>query len=317
MPADLSRRAYVDAMVAYGRALLAPRAAERRNGPVADVDCGRWLDRMVEYGRRLRRSVAATPPGRQSGRGLDDFRRLFMKDPQWLRRRVEDGLAARRAGLASEAQQWLRVLETTPDLLGPMEYVRYEPIYTRVLAWALTPSVQPGGLGDAPLRALLEWLASAAPVRVPSADEAIGAVTVVAEKGLGKFGRADVWLELRDVVIVIEAKVDASEGHEQVSKYRRAVDRYAPGKEALLVFLTPDGDDSTSDEVAVPLSFEELLRLWLPLAAAGDSGEHTYLRHYLKSIAHHVSELTGAGPYDAWTSYERRRALSFLEESVP
>lgn len=316
MPTERSRRAYVDAMVAYGGALLAP-SPERRDAPVADVARARWLDQIVEYGRRLRGSAAAAPTGRPSGSGLDDFRRLFMAEPDWLRRRLRDSLAERRAALSVEAERWLGVLETSPDLLEPMDFLRYEPIHTRLVAWCLRPRARANGLTDAPLRALLGRLGASTSVRFPASDEPLGPVVVVPEKTLGDFGRADIWVEMPDVVIVIEAKVDATERDGQVSDYRRAVERYTPGKQALPVYLTVDGDTSDTDQDALPLSFQDLLELWLPIAVSADSDEHHYLRHYLASIARHMYGLAGEGTYDDWSPNERRLALNFLSENCP
>lgn len=313
MPSEMSQQAYVDAMVAYGGALLAPPPG-KTGTPVANDERARWLDRMVDYGRQLRASAVAAPTGRTSSRGLNDFRRLFMQEPDWLRRRLRDSLAERRAALSVEAERWLGVLETTPDLLAPMDFIRYEPIHTRLVAWCLRPGSLPGGLADSLLRALLSRLAATSTADLPAADEPLGQVTVVPEKTLGDLGRADIWIEMPDVVIVIEAKVDAKERDGQVSDYRLAVERYAGQKQALPVFLSVPGDRSETDPDATPLAFRDLLELWLPIAVSGDTHEHRYLRHYLATIARHMYGLAGDGPYDNWAPNERRLALNFLSE---
>ena len=295
---------YVKGLVSRWRAQGAhePAQPDRANEHPA------WVSQMVTFGRRLVGSGAKNV-------ALDRFRTVVVRDPVGFADRVRARVAERHARLGDTARHWVSVLETEPDLLGPFDFVRAETVHTRLIAWALTPrGGAANGLGTEPLRAFLELLAS---WNCDLAGEALAAnlaaVDVVPERSVPPFGRVDIWLTIPRVGdFAIEVKIDHFERDNQVADYRKALEKFGAGGHCATVFLTLDGAGS-SDDGAVSLRFADILRAWIPVAAAGDSGEHRYLRAYLKSVATSLCDLGGPGKFDSWHWSHQARTLSFVD----
>jgi hypothetical protein len=246
---------------------------------------------------------------------LDHFRSLVQTDLGAFLRTLDAPFEARRLALSSHALSQLAVLETTPDLFGPLDHIRAETLHTRVVAWALSPHRLGPGLGVEPLRAFLSLLARDEESGV-NPEWADGAAHVVArpEWHVSGCGRIDVWLELPDAVFAIEAKVDAELRLRQLEDYQRAAERPSRGRKGHVVFLTLDPNNPASSPPTHRITFADLLTAWLPLAAAGRTGEHLYLGAWLRTLAHHLYPVSGSGPFHSWPRARRGRTLSHFED---
>ena len=70
---------------------------------------------------------------------LQLFRDRIMAKPDDLRRRLLGANVQRRRLLQWGAKQALVALESTPDLLSPLDELRYEPSHSRLIARFLDP----------------------------------------------------------------------------------------------------------------------------------------------------------------------------------
>jgi hypothetical protein len=271
------------------------------------------VDHFLAVGARLDRAAhAGLAPSRLAD--LDHFRDTVQADLGAFLLGLVAPFEARRVALAPRALAELAVLETTPDLFGPLDHIREEVLHTRVLAWALSPA-RVGALGVEPLRAFLKVLADQPDNDVrPEWADAAAMVKARPEWNVPGCGRIDVWLELSEARFAIEAKVDAPEGDGQLERYRRAVDHHLGKRKGYTVFLALERDIAVSDPHAIRVTYVDLLRAWLPVAAAGRSGEHLYLGAWLRTLALHLVEVSGTGPFNTWPRARRGKTLSLLED---
>src|SRR4051812_25456169 len=129
------------------------------------------------------------------------------------------------------------------SLFGTLDYGRLETAHTRALAWLLGDREH--GFGFRLLEALLAHLLGGAGAGSGARVES----EVVARSPRGTAGRLDVLAEGRLVrggcelswVLVIEGKVDAGEGEDQLARYDEWVERRPPADHTVRVFLTPAG----------------------------------------------------------------------------
>lgn len=239
-------------------------------------------------------------------RGLQLFRDRIIARPNDLRRRLLGDNAMRVRELDAAARRCLDSLGVSPDLLGPLGELRYEPTHSRLVAHFLNPLVEPA-LAPPLLGALFSQ------VDVPVGDPSVLATAKVRGERLLPAGRLDVSIELEDHLVFVEMKVDASEGDQQLARYAEALELLRGTRRGTLVYLTLDEEDGTDEKVPhVHLSFRQLLLAWLPFAGAG-SGPEQYLARYLKSVALVVGA-AGMGPFEAWSLGQQRRAIALVEE---
>ena len=259
----------------------------------------RFIDRLVV----LESALTPAPPAEQDG--LDDFRRLIMDRWDNLRRRLlgttVDGFRALSAG----QHALLQALVDSPDLLAPLQRDRDETTHTRLIAWAL-------GLENAVGAACRGALARQLGLDTDSME-------VASEVTVAPRCRVDLVLETPRCLVYVEAKVDARERPAQLADYRAALDARAGRRRGVLVFLTVDGPAETSAD-RVPLTFAELLSLWLP-ATLLPGADAQYLASYLVSVAGSLCGALEPGPFATWSLQAQRRMLALLnaieESDVP
>ncbi len=173
------------------------------------------------------------------------------------------------------------------SLFGAIHYGRLEIAHTHVLAWLLNPFKE-HGFEATLLKALLAHLCrpsilSSVQLEKIQSEYPIdnGRIDVVAQgKSKGQEGSWDDWL------LVIEAKVDANEGEQQLRKYDKWIRKNRHGRAVFRVFLTAEGrKPETSDEEWMPMSF---LHLACIFRAVYKSLEHQpgyhFLRYYLTGV---------------------------------
>lgn len=195
------------------------------------------------------------------------------------------------------------------SLFGTMDLGRLERAHSRTLAWLLDPR-HAHGFGSELLRELLQLARpdvdfSALAVRETFAEYPIEISNFgsgyfdIWSRGTWRVGeREEPWL------LVVEAKVDAAEGVQQLEKYDAWLAAHAPSHGApatsqaapagattiIRVFLTPGGHASQADSPHwLPISFADLVRVFRrPLMrAVGSDGFH-FLRFYLAGILRDV-----------------------------
>lgn len=185
------------------------------------------------------------------------------------------------------------------SLFRTLDYGRLETAHTATLAWLLDPNNREHGFGDQLLRTFLGHLTA------PRQFDAIFIERVEKEVLIDwgdREGRLDILAdgEWRSAetgankwTLVIEAKIDAWEGNDQLSRYDDWLLRHRADREILRVFLTPDGRKATtSDEEWVPLSFPQLVQIFRKVYdnLREAPGFH-FLRFYLAGVLQDVCRL--------------------------
>jgi hypothetical protein len=277
------------------------------------------IARFVAFGRGHRRAREPEIDDADP-RLLEQFTERVMSNPDEYLSRLVDSVEARRRGLSPDAQTQIAALEDALDLFGPLAFERKETAYSRVLAWALSPSSN-GQLGEAPLAALLGAVerkqGAAHPADRIDADWAhhFEDGDAVAEHCIPG-GRIDVWLSLPDACIAIETKIGHSERDNQAAEYHRyakLVARATKHRRSYLVWLSLEEPDKVRHVHAINLTWKDLLVAWLPIAT-GTSSDHRYLGAYLRSIAQHLVELADDGPFSTWGPSRQEKVLSLFSE---
>ncbi len=137
------------------------------------------------------------------------------------------------------------------SLFGTIDYGRLETAHTRALAWLL--NAREHGFGFELLDALLEHI-SGRQLRVVRADVQ-SEFPVSCRTAANKTGRLDVLIDYEwhdgsqtkaSGCVVIEAKIDAEEGDEQLAFYDDWIERNRADREVFRLFLTPNGREPQS-----------------------------------------------------------------------
>ena len=290
---------FVDRLVRLGGELFAPdesATAARRY----------FVEGFAELGRTI---VA----GRRAA--LDRFEQDFMLDPLRFRYELLGRTALRKQDLKASKALQLDVLGAHPDLLAPLHRLRRETSHTRVLAWALGKH---HFMEARPLERFLERVGSRLDElelfdTPPWSAADVTSAIVTAERHLPGYGRVDLSIELPSALVLVEVKVDAQQRPQQLTDYKHAAEELATSskKAPVVALLTADPEEEPA--ILCPhLTFQQLLRDWLAIAAEGHSTEHAYLAAYLSSVAR-IVEVGDSGRFDDWDFAVRGRALSFIE----
>jgi hypothetical protein len=148
---------------------------------------------------------------------------------------------------------------------------------------------------------------------LPDPLDLSGAV-ITTERSLGQYGRVDVSIDGPKAIVFIEVKIDAAEGNQQLSRYGKALAQLVGERVSLLVFLTFD-EKKIAAGGHRQITFRNLLRVWLPIAASSRSQNAAYLSMYLKTIAQ-LYGVAASGEFDRWPLHTQRAALAFIEREL-
>ncbi|MDP2805819.1 MAG: PD-(D/E)XK nuclease family protein [Gallionellaceae bacterium] len=135
------------------------------------------------------------------------------------------------------------------NVFAALGVVRKEVIQSRFLAYLLSPN-QEHNQGIIFLEAFLGKL----DIQISNIAQA----RVVAERSAGDgLGRMDIVIDCKPSLIVIENKIDAGEGVEQLPRYRKWLDqqRGYDGDKKHLIFLTPTGHESVTGKTGAYQQF--------------------------------------------------------------
>lgn len=165
------------------------------------------------------------------------------------------------------------------SLFGPIGVDTKEVLWTKAIAWMLTPGTASTALRR---KAHAVFVARILGLNECLSDADANTWTTDAEYAIfepeGRKGRVDIYLEgkIGEAVysIGIEAKVKAAESKQQVARYQKALEEHSKSNSACLVFLTPGGKVAvTGDGHHLNMSYEELLELMLPVLRAHPEDE--------------------------------------------
>jgi hypothetical protein len=207
------------------------------------------------------------------------------------------------------------------SFFGVMEVGRLEVAHTRTLAWILNPKkVSEHGFGDALLRAFLKYICecdSVSSFDVCKVNVERGYRNSLAEDA----GRTDIWIEGGSInstpwLVVIEAKIDASEGDQQLDRYNEEIKKWRAthrNAEIHRVFLTPDGRASISGQRWTPASFPRLAHvLWDAISSDEMQPGYHFIRHYLAGV---LKDVLGLPIGLANVRQSPYKVLEFLRET--
>ncbi len=201
-------------------------------------------------------------------------------------------------------QQYLAQLPSDDPLLGPvslfgtMDYARLETAHTRALAWMLDDREH--GFRFELLEALLLHLLKGRRIRLTHVDRVkseypvnygparaeAGRIDVLAEGRWEEMGKENSWL------LVIEAKIDAEEGEEQLSQYDDWLERCPQPTEVFRVFLTPDGRAPRTNSAKWQiLKFVDLASVFRRVSGLQDRPGYHFLRYYLTGVLRDICRL--------------------------
>jgi len=145
-----------------------------------------------------------------------------------------------------------------------MDFGRLETALTRALAWLLDKEEH--GFGSSLLDALLRHLLDGRAIHLTEVEKAASEYLIQCGPSSLDAGRIDVLAEGRWVEsgkearwrLVIEAKIDAWEGEDQLSKYDDWIESNTQTEEVVRVFLTPDGrQPERLKKSCVPFSYSD------------------------------------------------------------
>lgn len=203
-----------------------------------------------------------------------------------------------------------------------MGFRKDELAHTKAMAWLLDPT-QGHGFGSALLGALARAIVCDDPGTKLMAtrifDTNMQLVRVESERQLTRNCRADVFLEGHSSpglrwAVVVEAKIKASEGKNQLSKLLAAI----PHSTKLGVFLSPSGDAGKSGDRELDwarLSYQswarELIRL---LPELKDKPGVAFLRMYITGVLEDVCGMRLAGDFRTVVSMNSPFQLEWLLE---
>jgi hypothetical protein len=201
------------------------------------------------------------------------------------------------------------------SLFGTMDYGRLEIAHTRTLAWLLGDREH--GFGHQLLEALLRHLLNPKGDRIhvirlgKMESEWVTSSRRPADKGrldvIGEGRCAEEPGEEFDWQLIVEAKIDAEEGEDQLSLYEESLEADSEAQEVIRIFLTPDGrqpQTGSADWRAVSyLELASVFRRVLP--DLKDKPGYHYLRYYLTGVLKDICGLPSdisascANPYVA------------------
>jgi hypothetical protein len=286
----LTVRQFVDTFVALANV---PREASSPSSSSTETQ-RTFIDAFLRLAAEI---LPSAPPE-------DAFANVVISRWRELTWRVRGAVDERIGGLSAEQHAVIRMLEVTPSLLMPLGRSRSETSHSAMFGWALRLTTPLG------LKLRGAWANLLNKPDVP-----LDGWSVRNEVILDRESRLDV-----DIVVpgfwrcMVEMKVDAGEGKDQLPRYRRHLDDYARAEEvdADLVFLTLEEQAAMHSAAPVRVLLQQVLKLWLPLVG-GPEPEALVLRMWLAGVARDLCEIAGTGPAATWSFGRRVAMLDFLE----
>ena len=222
------------------------------------------------------RTATVSKLGRELGRLGHGFDRLAAQQTKLAKSRkseAEAQIGSLRKGVQhlqgriAELQEAGRWRKEHFNLFAVIERTHYEHDHSNVLAWLLNPA-EAHGLNDAFLKAFVKAVF----------DEDLGSTTGLVVKREYKHCDIVVWRRA-DWVLVIENKVDSTQGKGQLKKYAQYWRKRFPKR--YMVFLTPTGERPKCP-VFVKVSYDAVRRVLMNLPTNEEAG--VFIRHFVDHI---------------------------------
>jgi len=221
----------------------------------------------------------------------------------------------------------LELLETLLDQFNIFEAigaVRQELRHSDFLAFLLDPQ-QSHGLGDTFAKKLLQ--------RVLLAYESASLPISPIDLDVWSFDHVLVLREWRDIdilmvdedqthqlVVIIENKIDSTEGTDQLKRYYERVQQDYPGWKTVGIYLTPEGD-VPSNENYLPVSYGLICELVEAIteSRASSLGEEVriLMDHYTRMLRRHIVSESEIDELCRRIYQKHRRALDLIYERRP
>jgi hypothetical protein len=201
------------------------------------------------------------------------------------------------------------------SLYAPMDYGRLEVAHTRTLAWLLDPSKE-HGFGASLLSALFPLFDDEIAKNRPFKIKDVRSENLHYDSDNEILGRTDIWIEgkwddnKKSFLIVIEAKIDAPEGKDQLDRYEKAIYGFNI-EDVFCVFLTPNGREAEGKKGRNwhPISFSRIAgRLAVVSRDLKKAPGYYYLRFYVTSI---IRDILGWKKIEESNPYQ---LLSYLDQ---
>ena len=223
----------------------------------------------------------------------------FRKHPRVIQALIEsDAFTVRGTCNAAAATsllgiEELRDIETKISAFNLFEAIgvaEAEIRHSRLLGWLFDPRGS-HGLGDIPLHALRQACEAASGRPWPGKRQDWQKLEVRHEQG-----RVDVTIRnaVMQCVVVIENKIHAGEHGEQLTRYRRSLEKKLPGWACLPVFLTLRGD-TPSDSAYSAVSYRKWVQQFTQVTTSKEDeaelARALLLRDYVELIEHGPANL--------------------------
>ena len=181
-----------------------------------------------------------------------------------------------------------------PNIFEILKIVRREvETHSNFLAWIFDP-IKNHGLGDI---FLVKFLSSCTG---RDNKEFLNKIKRIETEYSGdkhkESGSIDILLELQDLVVCIENKIDHQETPGQLKTYKKIIEKNFPKKEHLYIYLTIDGvEPDDLKELFIPLSykliFEILSEIKKDKKLNVDLEVRVYLEAYIEILEQHILKL--------------------------
>jgi len=201
------------------------------------------------------------------------------------------------------------------SLYAPMDYGRLEVAHTRTLAWLLDPSKE-HGFGASLFSALFPLFDNEIAKDRPFKIKDVRSENTHYDSANEILGRTDIWIEGKwdddgkSFLVVIEAKIDAPEGKDQLNRYEMAINRHNI-EDVFHVFLTPNGREAEGNTGINwhPVSFSRIAgRLAVVSRDLKKTPGYYFLRFYITSI---IRDILGWKKIEESNPYQ---LLSYLDQ---
>ena len=143
------------------------------------------------------------------------------------------------------------------NIFDALRITNVEIRHSNFLAFLLDPA-ESHGQGQLFLKAILMDLLTKAPLESrPLSPIALDGADLRGVEIKREWKHTDIVIKCKEpqIVVVIENKIGAKEGQDQLSRYRASMEKHYPG--ALYVYLTRDSDEP-SDDAWMPYSYEHV-----------------------------------------------------------
>ena len=172
------------------------------------------------------------------------------------------------------------------EMLG---VAHYEVTHSKIIAGFLNPQGS-HGQGDLFLRLFLQMIENKNEINIDTSK-----AKVYTEYGIGVNGRLDIFIDNGSYGFIIENKVYAGDGEEQLKRYNDfAKEKYGEGN-YIIYYLTLDGheasDNSSNGVVYKCISYSEHIINWLQLCIC-ECATMPLVRETLVQYLNHIKQLT-------------------------